>query len=107
MVWVAPDVRRYAVDLVTATRHAPELRLGASPRATLQLVRAARAAAALDGRDYVLPDDVQALAAPVLAHRLLPTAEARVARLSPSDVVAGLVARVPVPDRTRPRPGRV
>ena len=65
---------RYAVDLVTATRSSPELRLGASPRATLHLIRAARAAAALDGRDYVLPDDVQDLAVagarpPAAAHR--------------------------------------
>ena len=58
-VHVAPDVRRYAVDLVAATRASPDLRLGASPRATLHLLRAARAAAALDDRDYVLPDDVQ------------------------------------------------
>ena len=60
-VYVAPDVQRYTVDLVTATRNSAELRLGASPRATLQLLRAARAAAALDDRDYVLPDDVRAL----------------------------------------------
>jgi MoxR-like ATPase len=105
-VWVAPDVRRYAVDLVTATRRAPQLRLGASPRATLHLVRTARAAAALDGRDYVLPDDLQALAVPVLAHRLLPTAEAQIARHSPADVVADLVARVPVPDPARGGPDR-
>ncbi|WP_432763026.1 AAA family ATPase [Actinomadura xylanilytica] len=94
---VAPAVRQYAIDLVTATRGHPELRLGASPRATLHLVRAARAYAALDERDYVLPDDLQDLAVPVLAHRLLPTAEAQVERRRPEHVVAELVARLPVP----------
>jgi MoxR-like ATPase len=97
-VHVSTEVKKYVVDLATATRQAPELRLGASPRATLQLLRAARAQAALDGRDYVLPDDVQALAGPVLAHRLLPTAEAQVARRTPEAVVADLVARVPLTD---------
>ena len=96
-VHVADAVRRYAVDLVAATRTHPELRLGASPRATLHLVRAARAAAALDGRDYVLPDDVQALAVPVLAHRLLPTAESRLSRRTAEHVVLDLVARLPIP----------
>ncbi len=97
-VHVADAVKRYVIDLVTATRTSPDLRLGASPRSTLQLVRAARASAALDGRDYVLPDDVQALAVPVLAHRLLPTGEAQVSRVTPAAVVADLVARVRVPD---------
>ncbi len=105
-VHVAPAVRRYAVDLVAATRHHPELRLGASPRATLHLVRAARAAAALDGREFVLPDDVQALARPVLAHRLLPTTQAQLSRRTPEQVVAEIVARTPVPDPYPPtRPG--
>ena len=63
-VHVSDEVKRYVVDLVSATRASPDLRLGASPRAGLQLVRAARAHAALDGRDYVLPDDVQELAVP-------------------------------------------
>ncbi|WP_405015540.1 AAA family ATPase [Kitasatospora sp. NBC_01539] len=96
-VHVADAVRRYAVELVSATRSHPELRLGASPRATLHLVRAARAAAALDGRDYVLPDDVQALAVPVLAHRLLPTAESQLSRRTAEQVVLDLVARLPIP----------
>jgi MoxR-like ATPase len=96
---VSSAVRQYAIDLVTATRNHPDLRLGASPRGTLHLVRAARAHAALDGRDYVLPDDLQELALPVLAHRLLPTAEAQVERRLPEQVVAELVERVPVPDR--------
>jgi MoxR-like ATPase len=101
-IHVSAEVKRYVVSLATATREAADLRLGASPRATLQLLRAARAQAALDGRDYVLPDDVQTLAGPVLAHRLLPTAEAQVSRRTPEAVVADLVARVPLPDGSPP-----
>ena len=100
-VHVAPAVRQYAIDLVTATRTHSDLRLGASPRATLHLVRAARAHAALDDRDYVLPDDIQELAGPVLTHRLLPTADAQVERRLPEHVVGDLVERLPVPDRRR------
>jgi MoxR-like ATPase len=85
------------VEIVTATRRAPELRLGASPRATLHLIRAARAAAALDDRDFVLPDDIQALAVPVLAHRLLPTAEAQIGRRSAAHVVTDILRRLPLP----------
>ena len=90
-------VRRYVVALVEASRRSPHLRLGASPRAGLQLLRAARASAALAGRDHVLPDDVQALAAPVLAHRLLLTADATLGRRSAEQVVAELLSGVPVP----------
>jgi len=97
-VHLAASVRRYAIALVTATRTSPDLRLGASPRATLHLLRAARAAAALDDRDYVLPDDVQRLAVPVLAHRLLLTAEAQIARRNAAQVVTELVSRTPLPD---------
>jgi MoxR-like ATPase len=75
------------------------LRLGASPRAALHLLRASRAHAALDERDFVLPDDVQALAVPVLAHRLLPSAEAMVGRDLPEQVLASLVRRLPLPSR--------
>jgi MoxR-like ATPase len=100
-VHVSDDVKRYVVDLAAATRHSPDLRLGASPRSTLQLVRAARAQAALDGRDFVLPDDVQSLAGPVLAHRLLPTAEAQVNRRTTEAVVADLLRHVPLPGGRR------
>ncbi len=100
-VYVSQPVKRYAIDLATATRTTPDLRLGASPRATLQLVRAARAHAALAGRDYVIPDDLQDLAVPVLAHRLLPSLEAQGQRRMPEQVVTGLLARVPVPEGTR------
>ena len=75
-VHVSDAVQRYAVAITAATRRTDDLTLGASPRATLHLVRAAKAVAAMDGRDYVLPDDVHRLARPVLAHRLLPSVEA-------------------------------
>ncbi len=97
-VHVSYGVKRYAIDLVTATRRSSELRLGASPRATLQLLRAAKAWAALDDRDFVLPDDVRHLASPVLAHRLLPTAEAQMNRRGAEGIVGDLIARVPLPD---------
>ena len=96
-VHVADALKQYVIKLVTATRSTPELRLGASPRATLHLLRASRARAALDGRDFVIPDDVQALALPVLAHRLLPSAEALVARQPPEQVLAAIVGQVPLP----------
>jgi len=94
---ISDAVRRYVVTLVEASRRSVDLRLGASPRAGLQLLRAARAAAALTGRDHVLPDDVQALAGPVLAHRLLLTADAALGHRSTEQVVADLLATVPVP----------
>jgi MoxR-like ATPase len=103
-VHIADSVRRYAVDLVTATRNHPDLRLGASPRATLHLLRAGRATAALDERDYVAPDDLQTLAESVLSHRLLLSAEAQIARRSTSAVVADILASVPVPARAARRP---
>ncbi|MFG2140669.1 AAA family ATPase [Streptomyces sp. NPDC048650] len=102
-VHVAEAVRRYAVDLVAATRGHAELRLGASPRATLHLVRAAKAAAALAGREYTLPDDVQSLAPAVLAHRLLPTAQAQLNRRTAEQIVLEILRRTPVPEPSAPR----
>jgi len=96
-VHVGQEVRQYCVDLVSATRRLGELRLGASPRATLQLIRATRAQAALSGRGFVVPDDVHAVAVPVLAHRLLLTPEAQAARRSAAEFVRALLARLPVP----------
>jgi MoxR-like ATPase len=98
-VHVAQQVRQYIIDLISATRTAPALRLGASPRAALHLLRASRAFAALEDRNFVIPDDVQALAGPVLAHRLLPTAEAVVGREQPEQVLAKIIERVPLPGR--------
>ena len=97
----SPAIKAYIVDLTTATRTTPALRLGASPRASLHLLRAARAYAALAGRDHVLPDDVQSLAVPVLAHRVIPAGETQVARRSCADVIHELVARTPIPSATR------
>ena len=96
-VYVAPSIDAYVVDLVAATRQHPQVRLGASPRAALHLLRAARASAALSGRAHVLPDDVQRLAAPVLAHRLVLTTDAHLARTTAQDIVAEIVTRVPLP----------
>jgi MoxR-like ATPase len=96
-VHVSAQVKQYIIALANATRRAPELRLGASPRSSLQLLRASRARAALSGRNYVIPDDVQSLVVPVFAHRLLPTTEAVYDGRLPEHVVARLVADLPLP----------
>ncbi|MDQ2838153.1 MAG: MoxR family ATPase [Actinomycetota bacterium] len=96
-VYVADAVKNYVVALAEATRNSAEIRLGASPRASLHLLRTAKAAAAMSGRDFVLPDDVQQLAVPVLAHRLIPAPSATVAGRSPEDLLAEIVAKVPIP----------
>ena len=96
-LYVAPPVRRYIVRLVQATRVEPAFELGASPRAALALFRAARAHAALEGRDYVLPDDVKTLAGPVLAHRLILSTQARLRGRDVEQLLADVVERVPVP----------
>ncbi|HUA42785.1 MAG TPA: MoxR family ATPase [Streptosporangiaceae bacterium] len=96
-VHISDSIRRYIIDLVNATRSSHELRLGASPRAALHLLRASRAHAALDDRDFVIPDDVQSLAVPVLAHRLLPSADAMIGREMPDEVLSGIVRRLPLP----------
>ena len=100
-VHAAPAVKQYIVDLIHATRASSALRLGASPRAAIHLLRASRAHAALAGRDHVLPDDVQQVAVPVLAHRLILTGETQMARRSAADVVGDLLQRVRVPAPTR------
>jgi MoxR-like ATPase len=101
-VFVSFPVEQYAVNLVQATRRDRDLRVGASPRATLHLVRAAKARAALDGREFVLPDDIDALAVSVLAHRLIPanrvSSNGGVASATlVSDTVERIIAATPVP----------
>jgi MoxR-like ATPase len=96
-VHVAPSLKAYLVDVAQATRRSSHLALGVSPRATLALQRVAKARAAAEGRNYVLPDDVKALAVPVLAHRLIVTPEAQLQGISPADALAEVLRAVPVP----------
>ncbi len=96
-VHVAPALRRYIVDLVEATRHHSDMYLGASPRASIMILRAARAMAASEERDFVIPDDVKALAIPVLAHRVIVTADAIMSGRSADVILRELLADVPVP----------
>jgi MoxR-like ATPase len=98
-VYVSPAVKHYLVQIVNATRNSRELRLGASPRATLQLLRAGRAYAAMAGRDYVSPDDIAALGVSVLAHRVLPSTDAQLARRSVTEIIAQAITSVHLPDR--------
>jgi MoxR-like ATPase len=90
-------LRQYLVDLVAATRDHPDVYLGASPRGSLGLFRSAQARALLRGRDYVIPDDIKALAEPVLAHRLIIQPAARVRNVSPSAVIEEVIQSIPVP----------
>lgn len=96
-VFVSPAVHEYIVTLVGATRDIGDLELGASPRAGLALVRAGRVLAAAAGRDFMSPDDVKALAVPVLAHRLVLAPDAEFAGRTVEDLVNDLLRRVPVP----------
>ncbi|WP_411283011.1 AAA family ATPase [Lapillicoccus sp.] len=100
-IWASPAIRQYVVDISTATRASSALRLGASPRATLHMLRAARSVAALEGRDHVLPDDVQTIALPVLAHRLILSGESQLARRTAEDVLREILRRVPVSPMAR------
>jgi len=96
-ITVSAPVREYITSLVRATRTSPALRLGASPRGSLALMRAGQALAGLRGRDFVLPDDVKFLAAPVLAHRLILKPEARLRGRTEPAVVKEILETVPVP----------
>jgi MoxR-like ATPase len=96
-VHVEETVGYYIVDLVAATRDASSIQVGASPRGTLALMKLSRGKAALAGRDYVVPDDVKAVAVPALAHRLTLRPELWVQRLQADDVVRELLDRVPTP----------
>lgn len=97
-VHISGPVREYITDMVRATRESSALRFGASPRGTLALMRAGQALAALKGRDYVLPDDIKYLAAPVLAHRLMLREDERLRGSSPVHLLKEIVAQCPIPD---------
>jgi MoxR-like ATPase len=96
-VKVAPEVREYIAAITRATRTESSVSLGASPRASVALMRAARAAAVIEGRDYVVPDDVKSRVASVLRHRITLAPELEVEGRTPDDVLAAIVSRVPAP----------
>lgn len=96
-IHVSDDVRRYIVQVVRATREHPAVDLGVSPRGSLALFKAGQALAALRGRDYVVPSDVQLLCPPILTHRVHISPQIRLRGRTPEQVVAEIVAAVPVP----------
>jgi len=96
-VFVHPVIEDYIIDLVRQTRETESLALGVSPRGTLALMHSSQALAALHGREYVQPDDVQVLAKPVLAHRLMPSVRSRLRGQAAQDVIDEILAQVPVP----------
>jgi MoxR-like ATPase len=96
-VYVDEKVRRYILEVVHATRRHQDVALGASPRASIALFRTGQALAAVNGRDYVLPDDVKRMAMPVLAHRLILKPESRLRKVTPAKVIHEAMHDVPVP----------
>ena len=96
-VYCSREVRSYVAQIAAITRNHPQLSLGASPRGAIALIRAAQACAVLNGRDYILPDDVQRMAVPVLSHRLILTPEARMKGQSTRQLLLSLLSSVPVP----------
>jgi MoxR-like ATPase len=96
-IYVSPAVKRYIVELTRATRENPDVYLGASPRGSLGLFRAGQARAAIQGRDYVLPDDIKALADMVLAHRIVTNPAARLKNLTATQIVKEILLNLAVP----------
>ena len=94
---MSEPVAEYAVALVQATRESPQLTVGASPRGSLALMKLARAAAALDGRDFVKPDDIKRVAVPALTHRLTLAPEVWVQRVDPEEIVRSVLRTVAAP----------
>jgi len=96
-VIVDPDIERYIVAISAATRSHQSVLVGVSPRGSLALIKVARARAALDGRDFVIPDDVKVLAADVLAHRLILSPELWSKRVTARDIIESVLGSIPVP----------
>jgi MoxR-like ATPase len=96
-IYVESSVRRYILEVVEKTRTNPSISLGGSPRASLSLYRASQALALVQGRDFVLPDDVKRLAVPVLAHRLILNTEAYLHNTSKEEIIADILSSLPVP----------
>lgn len=99
--YASPEVRAYVASICAATRNTPYLTLGASTRAAIALIRAAQGNALLCSRDYIIPEDVQRMAVPVLCHRFVLSADARMRGLSEADVLSELMAGVRIPVRLK------
>jgi MoxR-like ATPase len=99
-IFLNPDVKSYIVGLVTSSRQHPDVYLGASPRGALALYRTSQARAAIVGRDFVIPDDIKALAEATLAHRIIVGPNARIKDISASSIVQNILTMVPVPGAT-------
>jgi MoxR-like ATPase len=99
-VYVADEIKRYIIDLVSASRQHPDVYLGSSPRGSLALFRTSQARAAMAGRDYVIPDDVKALAEVTLAHRVIVGPAARIKDISSRTIIQDILASTPVPGAT-------
>ena len=96
-MYVDDTIKEYIVSIIDATRHHPDIYLGSSPRGGLALYKTSQALAALQGRDYVIPDDIKTLAEPTLAHRLIISPAARMKNVEADDVIAEILNSVPVP----------
>jgi MoxR-like ATPase len=96
-VTIQDNVARYIVDIIEQTRREPRLRLGASPRGSLMLFRGAQAAASIDGRDYVTPDDIQFLAPHILSHRLIRNPKDKYAGTPTTEIVTEIIKKIKVP----------
>jgi MoxR-like ATPase len=105
-VFVSPSIAAYIVDLVGATRSSPLVQVGASPRGSLALLKLARSRATLAGRDFVVPEDVKAVAVPALAHRIMLKPEVWVQRLRTEDLVRRVLESVPTPTPDEAAPSR-
>ena len=99
-IYVNDDIKKYIVDIVTATRNQPDIYLGASPRGALALYHASQARAAIAGRDYVIPDDIKALAEVTLAHRVIVGPSARIREITSRSLIQNLINSISVPGAT-------
>jgi MoxR-like ATPase len=105
-VFISPDISAYIVDLVRATRSSPLVQVGASPRGSLALLKLARSRATISGRDFVIPEDVKAVAVPALAHRIILKPEVWVQRVRTDDLVRRVLDTVPAPSADQAEPLR-
>jgi MoxR-like ATPase len=98
-IYIDETVREYVLDIVEATRESPDLEYGASPRASIAFLNTTKARAAIEGRDYVIPDDVKALARQILVHRVVLSTDAELSDMTPEDVIDSILETIQPPGR--------